>query len=205
MTPIVFLDIPPIPFELQTVLLDLCKKITFNQERLNRIAEMYPSSYVLAPQEYDNEQVPEIPREVFTEFRRIYRDVFQGGVKVILGAATSLSGEPSVTPPHCDRWRRNAINYLLELGGNNVITTIYHEARRDHDLSNGENLTFEEVTPAYQTILPAKQWHAFDPQRYHSVQNIVGPRYYVSLLPLYNFTFNDLVLQYPHLISDRAC
>jgi hypothetical protein len=56
--------------------------------------------------------------------------------------------------------RQIAINYIIELGGDNVVTSIYNE-----DLS---------VLDAKK--LPINQWHFFQANKLHDVQNIISKR-----------------------------
>jgi hypothetical protein len=134
------------------------------------------------------------------EIRDLYGKFFIGGIRIGLGVAVSLNGANSMTPPHCDRVRRTAINYLLRSGGDNVVTTIYNESRKNHDLSAGENLNYDQVTVSSQTIIPKKTWHTFNPQRFHSVENIVDRRYYFSLFLNYNLSFEDFLKDYQSLV-----
>ena len=199
---LVFLKLPPIPSDIGSVLFDLCQQIKCNESRLQRFINIYSAEsdrYQLAAQEYDTEMVPAIPDDVLTETRKLYSDVFKGGVLITIGMAESPNGLPSVTPPHCDRNRRVAINYLLNLGGDDVVTTFYHQTRKTNDLSRGENLLYQHVTELETHRIPSKQWHAFDPQRYHSVENITERRYYVSLIPTYNFPYQTLLTEYQHI------
>lgn len=200
-TDIVLLKLPPLPTDLRNSVAELCKQINYSNDRASRISSYYPGhNYSIAAQEYGTEQCPPVPRDIIEEFRKIYGDIFQGGIMVVIGGAKNVLGCPSVTPPHCDRLRRVAINYLLDLGGHDVITTVYHEKRRGHDLSAGENLPYDVLTPATRVILEKDKWHAFDPQHYHSVENITETRYYLSLHPIHNFTFDELLTQYSDLV-----
>jgi hypothetical protein len=53
--------------------------------------------------------------------------------------------------------RRLAFNYLLQLGGDNVLTTVYEEDKK---------------TILQQECLPLKTWHSLVVEKHHGVSNI---------------------------------
>lgn len=61
--------------------------------------------------------------------------------------------------------RKFAINYILEPGGDNVITTFYKN--------------FSDVDCAVN--IPAKKWHYFDASKYHKVDNVTSTRISITL------------------------
>lgn len=200
---IVYLDLPPVPEDLKNAVKEVCEKITFSSDRLSRVKSYYSKDMPAAAQEYDTEQVPPLDKDIILEFRKIYGDIFTGGIVLALGAAKCLSDSPAVTPPHCDRIRRVAINMLLDTGGDRVVTTLYKQTRQGHDLSAGENLDYDKVDIIDQQVVPQDTWYAFDAQRYHSVENITSTRYYLSLSPLYNLEFSEFIKKYHYLVKSE--
>ena len=129
-TDFLFLNLPALPLTLEQHLIEICKKTKINHNRLNRIKSLYPSTLSIAAQEYGTEQIEKIPDHTLKQIQALYSEYFRGGIFVALGVAKNLCSHPSVTPPHCDRGRQTAINYLLETGGSNVVTSFYTQKRK---------------------------------------------------------------------------
>lgn len=66
---------------------------------------------------------------------------------------------------HTDFGRKTAINYIIELGGNNVITKWYDE----------NNQVIE------QHIIEQKRWHKLIVDVKHNAENITSDRYAISI------------------------
>lgn len=199
---IIFLDLPKVCDAVESALTELCNNIEISSNRYNRIQSYYTNTQFLpmAAQEYGTEMVPDLPVDIIEYVRTTYGAYFDGGVFATIARASNILGIPSVTPPHCDRHRQVAINYLLQTGGSSVTTTLYTETRKSNDLSTGENLDYNKVTAHSKTVLPLKKWHAFNAQRYHSVEDIEGDRFYFSLILHHNPSFGDFVNQHSNLI-----
>jgi hypothetical protein len=69
-------------------------------------------------------------------------------------------------PVHKDRGRTTAINFILDTGGPNV-QTIWYES--------------DQTTPAGSVVLPAKQWHELQVDTHHTVMNIEGRRFAITV------------------------
>lgn len=195
------LDLPPLPEHIEHKMRDLCLRAQIGEARFEKWKKFYPN-YALAAHEYPSDTVPPIPIELLQEMNSIYAKFFDGGVGIVIGAVISPDGTEVVVPPHCDRLRRTGINYLLDLGGENVETTFYHEKRRVNDLSTSQNAFYEELNAAAKYRLAEKTWHAFDPQRFHSVEKIVSRRHYLSIYPIYNLGYEDFLEQYDDLVIE---
>lgn len=61
--------------------------------------------------------------------------------------------------------REYAINYILNLGGSNVITTFYDA----------------EENPVESAVLPLETWHILNVQQLHAVHNIESERIAITL------------------------
>lgn len=105
--------------------------------------------------------------------------------------------------PHCDRKRLVGVNYILDLGGDDVITKVYNETRKDLSKisEDAENDLFENVTLAAEYKLPKNKWICFNPQRYHSVDNIENTRLMLFLL-IDRMNYEDFINEYNHLLVD---
>jgi hypothetical protein len=110
----------------------------------------------------------------------------------------------SIFPPHCDRVRRTAINYVVDTGGDDVTTTFYEQVRLGDDFSKAANINYNDVTIAHREVLKEKTWYAFDTQRFHSVENITGSRFYLAILLGSNPGYSEFLQQYPELILKES-
>ena len=177
MTNLFYLDLPAMPDELTDMLINGCKSIELNQDRLDRCKNRYQYPAPVAAQEYGNEN-GKMSQSLIEALRDLYGRFFKGGIVSVYGKAKNVSGLPSLTPPHTDRLRQVAINYLLQTGGTNVTTTFYVERNEDDaDLSVSKQLPYEQVTVESKIVLPEKTWHCFNAQQLHSVENIETERY----------------------------
>lgn len=194
------IDLPQLPIWAKKELLALCNTIEISESRALKWKSFFPTTYNLAAQEYGTEAVSQIPDALLNELKNIYGKFFMGGANIGVAASVSINGTPSVIPPHCDRVRRTAINYLLDLGGDQVTTTFYKQQRSTNDLSLSENVIYDAVEPLESVQIPRDVWHTFDPQRFHSVENITGRRHYLSLYPIFNPSFSDFCREYHDMI-----
>ncbi len=100
----------------------------------------------------------------------------------VIGIMKTSDGFPACQPPHIDRGRALAINYYVDLGGNNVETVFYDIT--DQTMSQkSKNYTYQEVKSkkSGSVVFDKNQWYAFDVCQCHSIENIIGTRYFVSI------------------------
>lgn len=69
-------------------------------------------------------------------------------------------------PVHKDIGRTECINYIIDNGGQNVQTIWYEE---------------DYVTPTHNVILPERTWHLLQVDYYHTVTNIQGRRFAITV------------------------
>ena len=201
-----FLNLPDLPKTVDQKLYEICKSVKTDNDRLNSFRNSFNFNgdlTTIALQEYNTDQIKQIPKKILTELKDIYSPIFREEVHVSLGIARSIESTKSLTPPHCDRKRHVAINYILKSGGDNVVTTFYKEKRKNSDLNTGESLDYDQVSFSSCCVLPERKWHTFNAQQYHSVENIKTERYYFSLLPLSNPTFEKFIEQHKSLITKK--
>jgi hypothetical protein len=200
MSNIFYLDLPDLPESIASRLIAGCKTIKISQDRLDRCRQRFEFHAPVAVQEYGNEN-SQLPRDIIDELSALYGKFFKGGVMSIYGLAKNVADAPSLTPPHTDRGRRVAINYLLQTGGANVVTSFYTERNpEDADLSASLHRSYDQVVVESQVVVQAHRWHCFNPQQFHSVENIETERYYLSLSLYHNNSYEDFVEQYSHLL-----
>lgn len=69
-------------------------------------------------------------------------------------------------PVHIDRGRTEAINYLIDTGGDNVSTVWYE---------------YDWTTPFLEKVFEAHRWHKLQVDIYHGVSNIKTCRYAITI------------------------
>jgi hypothetical protein len=199
---IVFLNLPPLPVEIEQELINSCKLIPLNENNRQWVDNFHKNELPVAAEAYGLQTVS-ISDTVQTFVQDYYGDFFPGNkIIMFLGIIKNVLGVPSVAPPHCDRSRNTAINYILETGGDSVRTCFYNELRENLDLSKAENKYHRDVTLDFKTVFPKRSWHAYNVQQYHSVENVEQSRYLFSLKLENNPTFQEFKQKYKNLIAD---
>jgi hypothetical protein len=115
------------------------------------------------------------------QLRVEYSRFFTTSIHAVVGIMkNSNSTQLACQPPHIDRGRTLAINYYIELGGNNVSTWYYNTV--NHVKSNtSQNYLYTEVDPVGQYIFEKNKWYAYEVSRCHSVEDIETTRYFLSI------------------------
>jgi hypothetical protein len=201
MKQIVWLNLPAVPEHLEHQLIAWCQQIKIQPEKLEWMNQFHNNQVPIAAQEYGNEHTV-IPHNLSQQLIEFYSSYFDGEIVPIVARTKNMLTVPSTTPPHCDRRRYVAVNYLLEPGGANVTTSFYREHRGLQDLSSARNTTYDQVTCLASYVLPRGRWHAFNAQQFHSVENIETERYLFSWLIEKNPTFDEFLQQYQSLITN---
>jgi hypothetical protein len=193
-----FLNLPQLPPELSQALTTICNNVQ-TRNTVTPWLKDFHAPVPVASQEYGNART-QIPVEIMQKILLFYKSYLQEDFLPILAVTDNILGTPSCTPPHCDKYRKTAINYLLSLGGNSVTTSFYKQTRQSSSLDLAEHLCYRDVDVETQHVLPLQQWHAFDVQTFHSVENITDRRCILSLVLKSNPDFVQFVKQYQHLI-----
>ena len=134
-----------------------------------------------------------------------YQKYFTHPINLTFVAFVNTKKITACYPPHTDNYRGLALNYYLNVGGDNVITTYYKE--KEESNYNGTHKKYEDVTIDRQFYeRDYNKWLAFDTRIFHSIENIETERITLcinfGLTDKENvFTYNDFVLFYPNLIS----
>lgn len=197
-----FLNLPDPPESLRNTLIDICKEIEISESSLEWTRNFHRNEINIAGLEYGNPNVNgKISKELQIEIRRVYGDFFDGDLMGgTMGKIKNVSTGPSQVPPHCDRGRYVAINYLLELGGSDV-QTVFYKKYRTTDISEAENFFYKDVDVDFKIRLPQNKWHAFSVAQCHGVENIMTERYIFSLILKSNPKFEDFVRKYDNLLD----
>jgi hypothetical protein len=146
-----------------------------------------------------------ISDDLVYRINNLYSNFFGVEVKSVLGKIKNVVGRSSITPPHCDRMRHVAINYVIDTGGPDVYTCIYNESRTNPDMTSAENIYHKDVTLDFKIKIPANKWHCYNVQQYHSVENVIDTRLIFSLFLANNPTWQQFQKTYKHLqILDKS-
>jgi hypothetical protein len=194
-----FLNLPSLPVDICSEIMEVCQQVE-TRDQITPWLEQFHSPVPVASQEYGNQRTT-IPMALLQKIIALYQSYFNESFLPILAVTDNVLGVPSSTPPHCDKIRQTAINYVLTTGGESVTTTFYREKRQSADRLLADHCRYENVTVDQQHVLPVSQWHAFDVQTFHSVENITGRRCILSLILRSNPSFQEFVDQYPTLIK----
>lgn len=202
----VYLNIPPVPEPIRQRLLAIGEQVPDDIVTMNRLQEWYGPSIRVASHIYGRLNAV-VPPDLQAELNRMYSPYFGSTFTAILGKLrnTYSDGQTACTPPHCDRVRRVAVNYLLAAGGSNVQTVLYKTGRTNIDRTKAQDARYEDLEVDYQVRIPEQAWHAYNVQYYHSVENIETTRLLFSLV-LDNdiqgsLTYDSFVQNYKHLIK----
>ena len=84
---------------------------------------------------------------------------------------------------HTDSWpRRWVLNYIPDLGGDNVITNFYRE--KDHPISRGilvRPKRLDNLELLQSVKVQANRWCILNTSVLHEIINLTGPRVYVTI------------------------
>lgn len=203
-----YINLPSIPDDLLADIKETATRMTLEPSTTEYLNEYYGNEYNIADfvvfQGVSETNKVLVNESIVQRLKDLYEPVF--GCKVYPTLARQVNINPptlATVGPHCDRFRTVGINYILDLGGNNVITKTYKNKREDHsNLDNSaETKKFEDVTFNLEYKLPKDTWFVFNPQQYHSVHNLESTR--VLLFLLWNTSdYDEFVNKYNHLLVD---
>ena len=145
----------------------------------------------------------QLTNQLQSEYSKFFTNPIYAVVGIMKNASNS---QPACSPPHIDRKRALAINYYIELGGNNV-TTRYYDAFSDTKSDVAQNYLYTEVNLVSQYVFEKNRWYAYAVNQCHSVENIDTTRYFLSImvsdLPE-TYTVNDLISKNPDITFDKC-
>ena len=112
-------------------------------------------------------------------------------------------------PPHIDRGRSLAINYFVDLGGEQVQTIFYSVTAPVHP-DKSINVRLNETGAVLDKVIFKPGWHAFRTDHCHCVENIETTRIYIAIKILNsnhnidnNYSFDNFLNDYPELIFSQ--
>ena len=127
------------------------------------------------------------PKILFDKIQEQYQPYFKtpmiGSWFNILGNS-NLSQGPACFPPHVHYGRTLAVNYFIDLGGDNVNTVFYSHYQADREPNSpqpvlekyGGFLKYENVRKDTQYTAEKNKWYVHNSRIPHSVENITATR-----------------------------
>lgn len=111
-----------------------------------------------------------------------YSDFFPAtNLTSLIGIMKNISLDtPACQPPHTDRYRSLAINYYIDLGGDDVQTSFYDHNEPTH-LTKATNFRYADVDKIGHCIFDKDRWYAYNVSQCHSVENIISTRCFLSI------------------------
>ena len=141
------------------------------------------------------------PYDEITPELNVYSEIFGEPIVPIIGVMRNPTDKLASFPPHYDKVKAASINIILELGGSNV-ETIFYEDVRTKDFEDPFIKKVSDCTPIAKYKFEKEQWHLFNTQRLHSVENIETRRVTVSLMPESAPTIEEFLNKYNYLVKE---
>lgn len=191
---IVKLNLPQLPSTIKTAVRLLSNNLAHNDPSRHWLNQFHNESINAVNHGY--ELVPSINELV----REAYGEFFKEPIHAMIGVQRNVTDQLACSPPHCDRGRHVAINYYIDLGGQNVTTCFYNYHRDDTNPAEAINLTQSSVQKISSHLLVNDSWYVFDAQQCHAVENIETLRIFLGLILESNPTFDEFVSNYNTLL-----
>jgi hypothetical protein len=196
-----FLNIPPLPSDILYDIITVADQLELDLDGQRWMTEFHENKIQVVSQVYGRSNTI-LPVFIQQQLEDIYKPYFDQSITGVVGKLTNIHGTGySQSPPHCDRQRNIAINYIMRTGGDNVLTCYYKDKRKFKPLTESENSKYQDVELDFKVKLPEKVWHTYNVQNYHSVENITGSRLIFSLLLESNPTFEEFIKEYSNLLE----
>jgi hypothetical protein len=135
------------------------------------------------------------------EITELYSKYFNDSIVPYLGVLRNVNDSAACLPTHFDYQRYLAINYYIDLGGNNVRTCFYGEDRIG-DISAPKHVRYDEFVLTEEFKFKKDHWYGYSVQRCHSVENIETTRIFLILLPESNPNYIEFSKKYKNLIKE---
>ena len=195
------INLPDIPNNIKEYLVQLAESIVVSEEKRQWVQRFQGNLYTVAFQEYgtENTQIDSTVKEQLDQiFCRFFPDE---NIWYTLGKIQGLPDQVSLIPPHCDRGRHTACNYLLSTGGEHVRTVFYNRIRDKENLDSAVNILKSQVVEESSIVMDLNQWYIFNAQQAHGVENLTGTRLIFSIVFPNNLTFSEFVQKYQHMVA----
>lgn len=164
-----YLALPPVSSELEAAALAVAEGLALSDNRPG-FSRLYADSTNIVM--YEFAQAPDLTQTINTEFGGFFGE----HLHPVVGVMRNTGVGAAEIPPHFDRFRKLAVNYVLRSGGK-ATTDFYDFERGDgEDISQGLHLSYDGLAFVDGSIIPEKRWHVVNVQQAHAVHNIESTR-----------------------------
>lgn len=146
-----------------------------------------------------NQNFVPFDHDIDAEIKEIYSGYFNNTIRPVIGVMRNVTRFTATMPCHCDRLRNIAINYYIDLGGDDVSTQFYDYTRTD-DTTVSENISKDSVNLLDSYTFQRNKWYCYNVQQCHSVENIETTRIFLGLFLENNPTINEFMQEYSNLV-----
>lgn len=120
--------------------------------------------------------------------KQVYQKFFEEEIQpVIICLVNTNPNQTAFYMPHVDKKRLVSLNYCLDAGGTDVMTSFYKQTG-NYSMS-GSSCTYKDVELETTVQFNKPEWYLLDVNRYHSVENIKGKRMHLAL------SFSDITCE----------
>ena len=124
-------------------------------------------------------------------------------IMAIVGVMRNLEDQPACLPPHVDQTRALAINYYIDLGGDQVTTSFYDQYEQV-SADRAYNFRYKDIAKVGEFCFKANKWYAFNTNQCHSVEGIKTQRLMFTIVRANStamYDTNDLITKNTHIIA----
>jgi hypothetical protein len=199
MNEIYWLKLPPPPPDIEQALIKLADAIPPNLEEKEYQETFHKNQFAVVSQHYSH-NTP-MPPHVHDRLQEIYQPYFRQPFGVSVSKLENMEpGTLAQSPPQCDAISWITINYVLESGGNEVLTCFYINPRFGDDYAVAEYRRHADLELDYRICLPDRVWHMYNAQQYYSVENIQNNRLVFGIHLIDNPSLEEFKKIHRHLL-----
>ena len=180
--------------------------VQFNADN-KRWLEEFHNGAITAPLHLLGVKDKNITEQMILEFQKFFP---KHRITSTVCIMKNIDNTPSCMPPHIDRGRALAINYFVDLGGDQVETIFYNFKKSVKD-SESSNIQFDQTGGVNTKTVFTRGWHAFAADQCHAVDNIITTRIFTTIRILtsdaeteVNYNLDCLIKDYPELIKENS-
>ena len=195
------LVLPKLPNDLENELTNQAASIQISEQKRKWLEDFHDNEFIVGGQEYGTVNTtinPTLKKRLDESYKQFFSDE---DIDYTLGKMTAHNLKISTIPPHCDRGRQLACNYLLDTGGTNVQTVFYNYTRDDDELASSLNIRKFNLVSESGIVMKPKTWYIFNAQQAHGVENLSGSRLILSISFGTNIRLKDFVEKYSTMVT----
>lgn len=140
-----------------------------------------------------------IESELREQFIKEYNNILSDHHMPTVGVFPNISPSTLASlPPHVDRERSLSLNYIIEPGGNNVITKFYHTPEHIKTENQIQVDHYDNLKLDCSLVTQKGNWYVLNVQKFHSVENVETTRIILSVSMRINYEI--FLEKYKHLV-----